>query len=87
LSEREEDRVARRLLVLGAVAGVALAGFGVVRSGGGEAAAPADAIAMVNGQPLSRESFARFTAAIAAERRSTTLDAAEQRRLLGRMVE
>jgi len=87
LSERGDDRVARRLLVLGAIAGVALAGFGVVRSGGGEAAAPADAIALVNGQPLSRESFARFTAAIAAERRSTTLDAAERRRLLGRMLD
>ena len=50
-------------------------------------AAPADAIALVNGQPLSRESFARFTAAIAAERRSTTLDAAERRRLLERMID
>ena len=87
MSERDDDRLARGLLVLGAVAGVALAGFGVVGSGGGQAAAPADAIAIVNGQPLSRESFARFSAAIAAERRSTTLDAAERRRLLERMVD
>jgi parvulin-like peptidyl-prolyl isomerase len=87
LSARDDDRVARGLLVLGAIAGVALAGFGVVRSGGSDTAAPADAIALVNGQPLSRESFARFTAAIAAERRSTTLDVEEQRRLLGRMVD
>jgi parvulin-like peptidyl-prolyl isomerase len=87
LSGPGDDRLARGLLVLGALAGVALAGFGVVRSGGGEAAAPADAIALVNGQPLSRESFARFTAAIAAERRTTTLDAAERRRLLARMID
>jgi hypothetical protein len=87
LSEAGDDRAARRLLVLGAIAGVALAGYGVVRSGGGESAAPADAIALVNGQPLSRDSFARFTAAIAAERRSTALDVAERRRLLERMID
>jgi parvulin-like peptidyl-prolyl isomerase len=87
LSEAGDDRVARRLLVLGTIAGVALAGYGVVRSAGSEAAAPADAIALVNGQPLSRDSFARFTAAIAAERRSTTLEVAERRRLLERMID
>ncbi len=87
MSESDDDRLARRLLVLGAIAGVALAGYGVVRSAGGEAAVPADAIALVNGQPLSRDSFARFTAAIAAERRSTTLDVAERRRLLERMID
>jgi hypothetical protein len=87
LSEPGDDLVARRLLVLGAIAGVALAGWGVVRSAGGEAAAPADAIALVNGQPLSGDSFARFAAAIAAERRSTTLDVAERRRLLERMID
>jgi hypothetical protein len=87
LSDRGDDRLARRLLVLGTVAGVALAGWGVVRSGSGAASAPADAIAVVNGQPLSSDSFARFTAAVAAERRSTTLDLAERRRLLGRMID
>jgi parvulin-like peptidyl-prolyl isomerase len=87
LSDAGDDRLARRLLVIGAVAGVALAGWGVVRSGSGEAAAPADAIAVVNGQPVARDSFARFTAAVAAERRSTTLDLAERRRLLGRMID
>jgi parvulin-like peptidyl-prolyl isomerase len=86
LSGGRDDRRARALLVAGALAGIALAAFGVVRSGGGEAAPP-DAIALVNGQPLSRESFARFAAAIAAERRSTSLDAAERRRLLERMVD
>jgi parvulin-like peptidyl-prolyl isomerase len=87
LSETGDDRAARWLLVLGAVAGVALAGYGVVRSGSGEAAPLADAIALVNGQPVLRDSFARFTAAIAAERRSTTLDVAERRRLLERMID
>jgi parvulin-like peptidyl-prolyl isomerase len=87
LSAPGDDRFARALLVAGAVAGIALAAFGVVRSGAGDAAAPADAIALVNGQPLSRETFARFAAAIAAERRTLTLDAAERRRLLERMVD
>jgi parvulin-like peptidyl-prolyl isomerase len=82
-----DDRAARRLLVAGAIAGIALAAFGVVRSSGDDAAAPADAIALVNGQALSREAYARFAAAIAAERRSTTLDASEQRRLLDRMID
>jgi parvulin-like peptidyl-prolyl isomerase len=82
-----DDRLARALLVAGCLAGIALAGFGVVRSGRGSAATPADAIAVVNGQPLSREAFARFVAAVAAERRSLQLDTAEQRRLLDRMVD
>ena len=87
MSEPGNDRVARGLLVTGAIAGIALAAFAVVRSGGSDTAAPADAIALVNGQALSREAFARFAAAIAAERRSTTLDASEQRRLLDRMID
>lgn len=87
MSEPADDRIARLLLAAGAIAGIALAGFGVVRSGGGDGAAPADAIALVNGQALSRENFARFVAAIASERRSTTLDANEQRRLLDRMID
>ncbi len=81
------DRSARWLLAAGAVIGIALAAFGVVRSNSADGVAPADAIALVNGQALSREGFARFAAAIAAERRSTSLDASEQRRLLDRMID
>jgi len=86
MSETGDDRTARRLLLAGAVAGIALAAYGVLGSGD-DAAAPPDAIALVNGQALSRESFARFSAAVAAERRTTTLDASEQRRLLDRMID
>ena len=41
----------------------------------------------MNGEPISREAFARFAAAVAAERRSATLDAEERRRLLERMID
>lgn len=87
MREPHDDRTARLLLLAGALAGIGLAAFGVIRSRGPDDAAPADAIAVVNGQALSREAFARFAAAIAAERRSTTLDASEQRRLLDRMID
>lgn len=87
MSQPGDDRTARALLLAGAVAGIGLAAFGVLGSGGDDAAATPDAIALVNGQELSRDAFARFAAAVAAERRSTTLDASEQRRLLERMID
>jgi parvulin-like peptidyl-prolyl isomerase len=87
MSEADGDRAARRLLLLGALAGILLAGFGVVRSGSSDVALPPDAIALVNGEPLSQEAFARFAAAIAAEQKSTTLDTGERRRLLDRMID
>ena len=87
MSAARDDRTARLLLVLGAGVGIALAAIGVVRSGSSEPSIPADAIAVVNGRPLSREAFARFVAAVAAERRILDLDAAEQQRLLERMID
>ncbi len=83
----DADRRARLLLALGSAGGIALAAFGIVRSGGSEAPDTAGAIALVNGQPISRESFARFSAAVAAERRQTELDPGTRRRLLERMID
>lgn len=87
MSAAHEDRTARLLLVLGTGVGIALAAVGIVRSGSSELSIPADAIAVVNGRPLSREAFARFVAAVAAERKLLTLGAAEQQRLLERMID
>ena len=83
----DPDRRARRLLALGAALGIALAAFGIADPGGDGEQAPEGAVALVNGQPISRESFARFSAAIAAERKQTRLDADTRRRLLERMIE
>ncbi len=87
MSAARDDRTARLLLVLGAAVGIALAAVGIVRSGSSETSIPADAIAVVNGRPLSREAFARFVAAVAAERKMLTLDAPVRRRLLERMID
>jgi len=57
------------------------AAFEIARSGRPTAALPADAVAVVNGQPISRDAFAEFVGAIAAERKSldlTTEEKAEQ---------
>lgn len=81
------ERGARALLVLGVVAGIALAGVSIVRSGRPESAPRDGAIALVNGASISREAFAQFVAAVASERGSLDLDAAQKRRLVERMVD
>lgn len=82
----DADRRARWLLAAGTAAGIALAGFGIVRSGD-EAPDVEGAVAVVNGQPISREAFARFAAAVAAERKQLELDARTRRHLLERMID
>ena len=86
-SARGDDRLARVLLVAGAAVGIALAAIGIVRSGELDLVDPPGAIAVVNGRPIGRESFARFAAAVAAERKSMSLDTATRRRLLQRMLD
>lgn len=75
------------LLVAGSVAGVLLAAFGILRSGDAATAPPADAVALVNGQPISRDAFAEFVGAVASERRLLELGPEEKARLLDRMVD
>lgn len=75
------------LLVTGAVAGIALAAFGILRSGEAPSSLPPDAVALVNGQPISGDAFAEFVGAVAAERRLLELDPEEKARLLDRMVD
>ncbi|MEE8475799.1 MAG: peptidyl-prolyl cis-trans isomerase [Myxococcota bacterium] len=83
----DPDRMARRLLAIGAGVGIALAAVGIVGSSTTPAAAPEGAVAVVNGQPVSREMFARLVVAVAEERKSLTLDAETRSRLLERMVD
>jgi hypothetical protein len=82
-----EERRAGALLSLGVVGGIALAAFGIVRSGSGPGPELRGAVAVVNGQPISRETFARFTATVAAERKQTELDEATRKHLLERMID
>ena len=79
------QRRGRRLLLAGALAGIVLAAFGIVEEGG--APELGDAIAVVNGQPLSRTSYDRFVAAVAEERKGGVLPGAERQRLLDRLIE
>ena len=81
---------ARALLVLGALAGIALAALALLRSGPMDAERPAsgvDAVAWVEGEPIPRETFARFLGLVARERGVLDLDAAERRALLDRLVD
>ncbi len=87
MTAADPDRMARRLLAIGAGLGIALAAVGIVGSGEPPAAVPAGAVAIVNGQPVSREIFARLVAAVAEERKSVTLDAQTRSRLLERMLD
>jgi hypothetical protein len=80
------ERRGRRLLVLGAVAGIALTAWGLLGSDAREST-PDDAVAVVNGQPLSRDAFERFVDAVAAERRTAALPLEERQRILDRLVD
>jgi parvulin-like peptidyl-prolyl isomerase len=81
------DTRARVLLVLGVVAGVLLAGWGLVTSGTTAVTLPDDMVALVNGEPITAEAFARLEAAVKTERRGASLDEAQRQRLLDRLVD
>ena len=80
---------ARRWLVAGALAGLALAAAALIRGAAPAARAPTggDVVAWVNGQPIARESFARFVGAVARERSHLELDRDTKRELLQRLVD
>jgi hypothetical protein len=83
---------ALRWLVVGAIAGAAIAAATLVRGGapnpaGAAAGVSSEAVAMVNGKPVTRDALALFTGAIARERGRLELDPAEQRRILERLID
>jgi PPIC-type PPIASE domain/SurA-like N-terminal domain len=80
-------RAAQAWLALGAVAGIALAAVSLVRGPDDGGAAPAGAVAVVNGRPISREAFARFVGTAAREQGGLDLDVTAERRLLQRMID
>jgi hypothetical protein len=81
---------ARAALAAGALAGVALAALSLVRSG--DEPRPAtirsdDAVAWVEGEPIARETYARFVAAVARERGTVDLDPDTRRALLDQLID
>jgi hypothetical protein len=83
---------ALRWLVVGVIAGAAIAAATLVRGGApnatrATASVPSEAVAVVNGKPVTRDALARFTGAIARERGRLELDPAEQRRILDRLID
>lgn len=81
------ERRATLLLVLGTAAGIALAAFGIVRSGGDNSPDTDGAVALVNGQPISRESFERLAESMAGERNQTELASAARNELLQYLID
>jgi parvulin-like peptidyl-prolyl isomerase len=83
------ERRATLLLALGTAGGIALAAFGIVRSGShtGSDADTDGAVALVNGEPISSESFERLAESVAAERQQTELDTATRNELLQHMID
>lgn len=83
---------ALRRLAAGALAGVALAALSLLRAGDGARApgpldAAGDAVARVDGEPISREALARLTAEVARQRGVLELDATTRRELLDRLID
>ena len=82
-----DPRRARRLLGLGAVLGIGLAGAGLVRGAGGPGGAlAAGDVARVNGAPVRAETLERILAGLGAEKR-TPLSDADRARVLDRLIE
>ena len=76
-----------RRLVVGAVLGMLLAAYGILRTSEGLARpVPADAVAIVDGRLLPRADYERRLTALANDRRAP-LDAKERRRVLERMID
>jgi parvulin-like peptidyl-prolyl isomerase len=76
----------RRALVVGAVAGVVLAAWGIVAPGGRHAVPP-DAVAIVNGVPIRAAQYRRALAGVASDRRDGTVDDGLRRHVLDRLIE
>ncbi len=82
-------RLGRTLLVVGALAGLALAAWDLSRSPESTIASEpeVDVIATVNGQPIGRAALHRSLRNVASERRQTPLDAAARRFILDRLID
>ena len=81
ITDRQFVRIA---LFLGLVAGVALTGYGLLEKKRG---LPADAVAVVNGQPIPRDLYQRVVDGLAADREGTPVTPADREHVLSRMID
>jgi hypothetical protein len=87
-SRGTRERRAAAGLAAGAVLGLLLAALSLLRSGQPPPPSPAPAaVALVNGQPISREAFARYVGDRLGGGTEGELDAPARRRLLERMIQ
>ncbi len=83
----DTERRARVLLAAGALAGLSLTAYGLLAgSAPGTDPVPADAIALVNEEPIARDAYLRLAERLESER-GEPLGLAERRRLLDRLIE
>ncbi len=75
------------LLAAGALLGVVIAASGIVEQSPGASEVPDGAIAIVNGAPIQRVDYQRALAAVAAGRRTGTVDAMLRRHVLERLID
>jgi parvulin-like peptidyl-prolyl isomerase len=80
-----EDRRALVLLGVGLASGIALAAFGVAEPA--PTGMPAGAVALVNGEPISREALARFSDALDRDREAGSRDGARRQQALQRLID
>ena len=86
-TEISNDRRARRMLALGAVAGLLMAGYGILAPARTPAPEmPADAIALVNGEVLRRDVYERLVAGFERDSRNP-VDDRVRLHILDRMIE
>ena len=80
------SRHPRLLLALGACAGLACAVTGILATASSTTDLSPDVVALINGEPVRRDTYLRAVAALASDRR-TPIDEAEQRYVLERLVD
>jgi hypothetical protein len=80
------ERRALALLAVGAVLGLGLAAFGLMRGDGDDARLPDHAVAAVNGELLRLEEYERAVAALASDRRDP-IGEPEKHHVLDRLVD
>jgi len=81
--EGERETAGSKWLLAGALAGLVAAGFGMLRQDESRTALPDSAVAQVNGQAISRDTFERMLARVAG----AEVDGADASMLLDRMVD
>jgi hypothetical protein len=75
------------LLGVGAAVIAALAALGLARGPQPASPMPPDAVAVVNGAPIARATYAAALAAVAGDRRDGAVDPAVRQRVLDRLIE